>query len=345
MLCTALCLLMSAVTSFLSESVVESLRGAYKLRKSYQLLHKLFDMIVAVDGHPANHDDTTNTTTKVVTTPEELSEPSEDSDEEFVDATDDIADLASPNTLPKSMSDMSLSNGNSRSEPIPKLEISTGDFIDDRPTSATSTPVTSSHSPPIDRRASLATVSSFHDIPTPPESELTLTDETVYAGTLMALGSIMLLISLLPPSLSRLLTIIGFRGSRSQALSMLWKVSSKPSPFGGLATFFLGTYYGNIVQNSDIIGDEFHTTRNGSSTLEKLHRNLVQIRKRYPASALWVVEEARMESIKGNLEEVVRRLADIQVNSEMPQIQSFVTFEGALYLHPVSVLANVDIIS
>src|SRR5271170_5178660 len=131
---------MSAVTSFLSESVVESLRGAYKLRKSYQLLHKLFDMIVAVDGH-LNHADTTNSTTKVVTTPEELSEKSVDSDDEFVDATDDIADLANANTLPKSMSDMSLSNGTSRSEPIPKLEIMTEDFIDDRPTSANSTPI------------------------------------------------------------------------------------------------------------------------------------------------------------------------------------------------------------
>jgi len=318
---------MSAVTSFLSESVVESLRGAYKLRKSYQLLHKLFDMIVAVEGHP-NHADATNSTTKVVATPEEMSEKSMDSDDEFVDATDDITNLANPNPLPKAMSDMSLSNGTSRSEPIPRLDIETDVFLEDRPTSATSTPA------PIDRRASLATVSSFHDIPTPPANELTLTDETIYAGTLMALGSIMLLISLLPPSLSRLLSIIGFRGSRSQALSMLWKVSSQPSPFGGLATFFLGTYYGNIVQNSDIIGDEFAMARSGGSTLDKLHSNLVQIRKRYPASALWVVEEARMESMKGNLEEVVRRLTAIQVNSEMPQIQSYVTFEGALYLTP-----------
>src|SRR5271154_1186474 len=126
---------MSAVTSFLSESVVESLRGAYKLRKSYQLLHKLFDMIVAVDGHP-NRTDTTNSTTKVVATPEEISEKSVDSDDEFVDARDDITNLANANTLPKAMSDMSLSNGTSRSEPIPKLDIETSEILEDRPTSA-----------------------------------------------------------------------------------------------------------------------------------------------------------------------------------------------------------------
>ena len=327
---------MSAVTSFLSESVVESLRGAYKLRKSYQLLHKLFDMIVAVDGHPSNHTARTNNTTKVIETRGVMSETSEDSDDQFVDATGDITELANTDRLPKAMSDMSLSNGTSRLEPILKLDLQTGDFLDDRPTSVTITPVTSSHSPHIDHRASLATLTSFSDVPTLPERDVTLTEETIYAGTLMALGSIMLLISLLPPSLSRLLSIIGFRGSRSHALSMLWKVSSQNSAFGGLATFFLGTYYGNIVQNSDIIADEFSTTPNGGPSFEKLHSNLIQIRRRYPASALWVVEEARMESMKGNLEEVVHRLTTIQVNSGMPQIQSYVTFEGALYLSFVS---------
>ena len=38
-----------------------------------------------------------------------------------------------------------------------------------------------------------------------------------------------------------------------------------------------------------------------------------------------------MESIKGNLEEVVRRLTSLNVQSQMPQIESLVIFEGALY--------------
>lgn len=278
-LCVALTILMSAVVSFLNESVVESLKGAYKLRKAYQLLHKLFDMIVDVDGNAPPFLESDNGTTKVAS-PEQLSE--EDSDEEFVDATDDISEVLTP--LPKAMDNMNLSNGTSRSEPI-LVPIQT-DLIDDRPTS------TPSHSPTIDRRASLATVASIYDIPTPPQSDVTFTDQTIYSGTLMALGSIMLLVSLLPPSLSRLLSIIGFRGSRTQALSMLWKVSSQVTPFGGLATFVLGSYYGNIVQNSDIISDDFSAKRkDGGTTLEKLHLTIMEVRKRYPDSALWAVEE------------------------------------------------------
>lgn len=38
-----------------------------------------------------------------------------------------------------------------------------------------------------------------------------------------------------------------------------------------------------------------------------------------------------MESIKGNLDEVVNRLSSLKVNSQMPQIESLVCFEGALY--------------
>lgn len=316
-LCISLSLLMSAVVSFLSESVVESLRGAYKLRKSYQLLHKLYDMIVAVDG--------INGTTKIVSS---MNDITEDSDDDFVDATDDMKDLATPVQLTQSVQAMTLTDGETQSEQI-SLH------------SSSSTPISSPprRSSTIDRRASITTVSTFHDIPSPPSDTMTITDQTIYPGTLMALGSIMLLISLLPPSLSRLLSIIGFRGSRSQALSMLWKVSSQPGPFGSLGTFVLGSYYGNIVQNSDIVSDEYSANGgNGGATLEKLHAAIIAVRNRYPSSALWAVEEARMESIKGNLEEVVQRLSTLKVKSQMPQIESLVVFEGALYFMPQSKL-------
>jgi Protein of unknown function (DUF3808) len=265
---------MSAIVSFLSESVVESLKGAYKLRKSYQLLHKMFDMIVSVEGAAQVDSSAAPTTRSTSSSPVDLSEDSED---EFVDATDNMADLV----------DSTLNN----SEKV-SLQLQASDSLNVRPSSSSTTPVTSSHSRPIETRPSISTLSSFQNIPTPPQLDLTFTDQTVYSGTLMALGAIMLLISLLPPSLSRLLSIIGFRGSRSQALSMLWKVSAFPTAFGGLATFGLGTYYGNIVQNCDIVGDNF--TAQGSesgTTLERLYNTILSVRNRYPASALWVVEE------------------------------------------------------
>jgi hypothetical protein len=284
-LCIALCLLMSAVVSFLNESVVESLKGAYKLRKSYQLLHKMFDMIVDVDGtEPVDPNGSTHPDKPQFT----VSDNSSDSDsDDFVDATDDIADLANPITLPESLETMTIADGETHSEQA-SLHVRTDDVLDTRPSSSSAAPVT----PTIARSTSVATVSTFHEIPMPPQSDSTLTDQTIYSGTLMALGSIMLLISLLPPSLSRILSIIGFRGSRSQALSMLWKVSSQPGPFGSLGTFVLGSYYGNIVQNSDIVSDEMTAQGgNGGATLEKLHVSIVGVRKRYPSSALWAVEE------------------------------------------------------
>ena len=247
------------------------------MRKSYQLLQKLFDMIVDVNNRAPL--ESNGAATKV----DDLS----DSDDDFVDATEDITELANP--LPTTMDNKYIS-ANGKPETIPLNQ----DFIDLRPSSSstTPTPVSYTYTPTIDRRASTAPSSSFYDIPSPPQSEMTFTDQIVYAGTLMALGAIMLLISLLPPTLSRILSIIGFRGSRSQALLMLWKVSSQPNPFGGLATFVLGSYYGIIVQNSDIIAEEFTVRgKDVGTTLQKLHLAVLEVRKRYPESALWAVEE------------------------------------------------------
>jgi hypothetical protein len=281
--------------------------------------------------------DSNEDTTQVLPTPSELSE---DGEADFVDATDDFVDSVDPTT--KAIDGTKIAERASESEPIP-LTVGTTDLIDARPSSSSTAPVKPLYSPTIDRQASIATLSTSYDFPTP-KSDMTIVDQNIYAGTLIALGLIMLLVSLLPPSLSRILSIIGFRGSRSQALSLLWKVSSTQSPFGALATFGLGTYYGNIVQNSDIVSDGF-STRNGGSEciIERLHITILDVRKRYPGSALWAVEEAyllhleiangkaRMDSIKGNLEEVVRRLSSLDIHSQIPQIDSLVIFESALY--------------
>ena len=72
---------------------------------------------------------------------------------------------------------------------------------------------------------------------------------------------------------------------------MLWKVSGEKGPFGALGTFVLGAYYGNIVLNSDIVANEYSSRSGSGSTLERLHASIVEVRKRYPSSALWAVEE------------------------------------------------------
>jgi len=322
---------MSAVVMFLNESIVDSLKGAYRLRKAYQLLHKLFDMIVEIDGVPTPpcttpfDEGTTN-----AATPEELLDP--DSDDSFVDASDDFAVITQPLALPKAVEKLDISNGNARYEQTPEPI----EMLRPRPQSSASADVLTSPGPQqeIEGYPSIATVNSLLQIPSPVQSDMTITDNTVYAGTLMSLGAIMLLISLLPPSLSRLLSIIGFRGSRNQALSMLWKITQHQGPFGGLATFFLGTFYGNIMQAADIVPDDFRTKMKGvttGATINKLYLAIAKSRQRYPKSALWAVEEARMESLRGNLEEVVQRLGSIHLDTQMPQIQSYVIFESGMY--------------
>ena len=316
-LCISFSLLMSSLVAFVSESVVESVKGAYRLRKAYQILHKMFDMIVRVEA-----------VAKLENTP-----LTDDSQEESAGRTRGwgLSEYGAAGIMDASKNvdglvDLSQDHLNRMS-----LDVQSAHFVSECPASSSTNPAKSS-SPDSVERQSVSSTLSFHMIPSCPPLRATFTDKTVYSGTLMALGTIMLLISLLPQSLSRLLSIIGFRGSRSQALSMLWQISTIPTPFGAIATFALGTYYGTILQNCDIVSDNFKGQRHDSAaTLERLHHILLLARKRYPRSALWVVEEARMDSMRGNLEGVLRRLTDLKVNTRLPQIESLVVFEGALY--------------
>src|SRR5436190_13392244 len=116
----AMSLLMSAIVSFLNESVVESLKGAYKLRKAYQLLQKLYDMIVDVDGKALM--DSKEGTNQTAASLEDLSH---DSDDDFVDATEDFVDLVNPTA--DLIDNSKISNGTTRSEPI---SLSTTEILD-----------------------------------------------------------------------------------------------------------------------------------------------------------------------------------------------------------------------
>jgi hypothetical protein len=324
---------MSGVVMFLNESILDSLKGTYRLRKAYQILYGLFDMIVDVDGMPTDpHSTHIEEDTTKVATPEEISDADSDL---FVDASNDLASAANPIALPEALEKMEILNGTTRSEPIPEPV----DMLTPRPNSSGAaealTMSSSRATQELERHPSTATVSSFLQIPTPPLSDLTLTDNTVYTGTFLALGAIMLVISLLPSSLSRLLSIIGFRGSRAQALSLLWKTTAHENPFGGLATFFLAAYYGTVVQNADIVPDEFLTKKKGAGrTIDKLYVAVARARRRYPNAALWAVEEARIESIRGNLEDVVQRLGNIHLDTQMTQIKAYIIFENGLYSPP-----------
>lgn len=88
---------------------------------------------------------------------------------------------------------------------------------------------------------------------------------------------------------------------------MLWVASKADNVHGAIATLALLNFYGNAVQICDILSEEDATGGLGYPR-KKCHDALATMRQRYPASALWLLEEARMEAVNGNLSTAIDML-------------------------------------
>lgn len=94
---------------------------------------------------------------------------------------------------------------------------------------------------------------------------------------------------------------------------MLWDASKAENVHGAIATLIILNYYGNALQTCDIVAAD---NEEGGYPQQKCHDALVKIRQKYPNSALWKLEEARMEAVAGRLEAAVETL-ERPVKTEM----------------------------
>ncbi|KAF8474730.1 hypothetical protein BDZ91DRAFT_789012 [Kalaharituber pfeilii] len=132
----------------------------------------------------------------------------------------------------------------------------------------------------------------------------------------------------------RLLSIIGFKGDRERGLSMLWKASKADNVHGAIATLALLNFYGNTIQFCDILPEEDAFSGIGYPR-QRCHDALATMRQRYPNSALWLLEEARMEAVNGHLTAAIDLLS-IPVSPQMKQVEALMVFEKAInsmFLH------------
>ncbi|CCG82403.1 Mitochondrial outer membrane protein C83.16c [Taphrina deformans PYCC 5710] len=178
--------------------------------------------------------------------------------------------------------------------------------------------ITEQHARPVD------TTTIHEDVNVP------LVDEAIQSGVLMCYGLLTLIISLLPPKLTKVLNLLGFHGERDEALKYLWIAASKPQSLQGAASFAsLVQYYGGAVQLCDI-----YDTSAGKDgwPVEKSFQTLEQINQYYPRGKLWVLHDAKLRGMEKNLTEALAVL-DRGFASEKPELQQIETlmlFEYAL---------------
>lgn len=270
-LCQAIAQLMNAVVGVLNESLTESIKAFYRLRKAYITLDAILKM-----------------------------------EEKFLELRESSREL-----LPSSSA---LSGLTVTQEPS---DVSTSE----------------------------STLSGSNILNHDPDSDIFKCeiDVFVHSGANFCFGILLLLISMVPPAFSKLLSIIGFYGDKQRGLRMLWQASKFHNLIGAMAALALLGYYNGFVRYCDITPD----STPGDDDVEgypqkKLAALLTEMRSRFPNSRLWLLEESRMKGANKDLEGALELLC---ANSRSPlkQVEALCVFEkslNALFLHRYDVCAE-----
>ena len=171
-------------------------------------------------------------------------------------------------------------------------------------------------------------------------------DVFVHSGTNLCYGLLLLLLSLIPPAFGKLLQIIGFRGDRERGLKMLWQASKFHNINGAMAGLVILGYYNGLVGFCDILPDTKTNTSAEENIqgypIERLEGLLLDMRTRFPKSKLWRLEEARMEAARRNLSGGLTLLSS-DMAPPLKQVHALAVFERslqAMYAHDYTLCAK-----
>ena len=172
-------------------------------------------------------------------------------------------------------------------------------------------------------------------------------DVFIHSGANLCFGLLLLMISMIPPAFSKLLFIIGFRGDRDRGLRLLWQASKFHNINGAMAGLILLGYYNTIVGFSDILPDSTPASDGSEQSVEGYPKQrcevlLADMRTRHPQSHLWLLEEARMQATNRRLSSAIATLNNA-TKSPLKQVEALEMFErslDAMYMHDYTLCAT-----
>lgn len=311
-LCQAMAQLMGAVVGVLNESLTESIKGFYKLRKAYLTL----DSILKAE--------------------EKFAQVMESGD---VTSSDQTAVVEKRERVTAGIIATRAAGGESATEAI----LVESDTELSRRLSAIGVSDTHADSEAFLGVSGPANNNMFNP---DPDSDIfgNQIDVFVHSGSNFCFGIVLLLISMVPPAFSKLLSIIGFRGDKQRGLRMLWQASRFRNLMGAISALALLGYYNGFVRYCDITPDA--TTEEDRDIegypQERLACLLAEMRGRYPNSQLWLLEESRMSGANRNLVAALDLLCK-GARSPLKQVEALRVFErslNAMYLHKYELCAQ-----
>ncbi len=180
-----------------------------------------------------------------------------------------------------------------------------------------------------------------------PESDIFANpiDVFIHSGANLCFGLLLVMISMIPPAFSKLLFIIGFHGDKDRGIRMLWQASKFHNINGAMAGLIVLGYYNTFMSFSDIIPDPDPGNIDQNSIeghpRERCEALLADMRSRHPRSHLWLLEEARMQAGRRNLATAISILEG-PTKSPLKQVEAIEMFEkslDAMYMHNYTLCA------
>ncbi|KAG0668040.1 Mitochondrial outer membrane protein iml2 [Maudiozyma exigua] len=376
-------LLLHALLMLFSESLVEAAKALFKLRKAYSMLTQIINLVQNSEKRkrpsshnikpmtPADNSSTTTASSKSSSRSRSSSNsnPStknshKNSRSPSVSVSDSGISTGTSSTLSTSVdipykvsetqkNDNSL---NELAEKIQKMKIGrlAGSHIDNAPAfSRLREGLGLGTMKTIDKKNSNATTESYlseeYDL-----HQATI-DEFIASGTNLCYGILQVVLSLIPPAVGAVLSVVGFKGSREEGLRLIWKATRQRNVHGCIGLLALMFYYDGPFQFTD---DDFDIPASGKSTDDNelpltrsytnpsdfnsmsndkllhpgklLEDSLLQARALFPHSALWLLNEARMLSARGRLDDAMALMESIDVNDiHMRQVKVLMVFDKA----------------
>ncbi|KUJ20335.1 outer membrane protein-like protein iml2 [Mollisia scopiformis] len=313
LLCFAISQLTSAICAVLSGSVTEAVKAFYKLRKSYLTLDGIMEIeanyLKQQAASPGLRTSGHLTNHLAVNTPPASSHGTSIGEKPELGAGDEKASLRAPSMH---------SNATE-----PDLHV--------LPDPSSSIPATRVESKLLDIDPASVGITNHTDI-------------FIHSGTRLCYGILLVVFSMIEnPLFSKILYIVGFKGDRERGTRYLWQAARFNNFNSAIAGITLLGYYNGLVGFCDILPTDAGAADDLSAyPRAKCNVLLADMRRRYPESKLWKMEEARMHAYNRNLEAAVKILAE-NSDSSMKQIATINMFEmslSSMFLHEYELCAK-----
>lgn len=308
--------LMSAMVAVLHESYLEAAKGFWGLRGAYATLDRMMQAEEAYLKRKGlkvgGGKDQLPPPPAVPASGAKNEEQDEDADLEFVEAPESLSGTQTPAQYNGHLSQVI-------DETEKKLEdLSVNDGA----------PVT----PPKRKDSPASMTSQISGVQGPDADVFTdPVDIFVHSGANMCFGILLLMLSMIPPSFGKLLSIIGFRGDRERGVKMLWQSSRFANINGAVSGLVLLAYYNGFLGFADILPTEEEAEQGAivGYPRKRCHDLLSTMVNHYPESRLWRVEEARSLSNSRNIAGAIAIL-EKNTDSKMRQVTALNSFELSL---------------